>query len=110
MDARVRLQMTVAAPVQAGKGNLAADESGPTIAKRFKSVDGGRIKFAHEITQGLDGLAMTARWKARVASCPGIRCDPIPASDAALATQLLRILKGLPAPVARTTAARRTLR
>jgi fructose-bisphosphate aldolase class I len=39
MDSRDRLQMTVDALVQAGKGILAADESGPTIAKRFKVID-----------------------------------------------------------------------
>ena len=32
------LQATVAAVVQAGKGILAADESGPTIATRFKAI------------------------------------------------------------------------
>ena len=39
MDGRDRLQATVEALVQAGKGILAADESGPTIAKRFKAID-----------------------------------------------------------------------
>jgi fructose-bisphosphate aldolase class I len=38
MDARDGLQGTVDALVQAGKGILAADESGPTIAKRFKAI------------------------------------------------------------------------
>ena len=38
MDDRDRLRMTVDALVQAGKGILAADESGPTIAKRFKAI------------------------------------------------------------------------
>jgi len=33
------LQATIDAIVQNGKGLLAADESGPTIAKRFKSID-----------------------------------------------------------------------
>lgn len=33
-----RLQSTIASLVQPGKGILAADESGPTIAKRFKSI------------------------------------------------------------------------
>ncbi len=33
-----QLQATVDALVQAGKGILAADESGPTIAKRFKAI------------------------------------------------------------------------
>jgi fructose-bisphosphate aldolase, class I len=38
MDGRDGLQATVEALVQAGKGILAADESGPTIAKRFKAI------------------------------------------------------------------------
>ena len=38
MGAREQLQATVDSLVQAGKGILAADESGPTIAKRFKSI------------------------------------------------------------------------
>ena len=38
MNGRDQLQATVDALVQAGKGILAADESGPTIAKRFKAI------------------------------------------------------------------------
>ena len=38
MGARDQLQTTVDSLVQAGKGILAADESGPTIAKRFKAI------------------------------------------------------------------------
>jgi fructose-bisphosphate aldolase class I len=38
MDARDRLQVSVDLLVQPGKGILAADESGPTIAKRFKAI------------------------------------------------------------------------
>ena len=38
MDAGEELQATVDMLVQAGKGILAADESGPTISKRFKSI------------------------------------------------------------------------
>ena len=38
MDRLDRLQATVDSLTQAGKGILAADESGPTIAKRFKSI------------------------------------------------------------------------
>ena len=41
MDARDRLQVTVDLLVQPGKGILAADESGPTIAKRFKAIGVG---------------------------------------------------------------------
>ena len=38
MSDRSPLQTTVDSLVQAGKGILAADESGPTIAKRFKAI------------------------------------------------------------------------
>jgi fructose-bisphosphate aldolase, class I len=38
MDDRDQLQATVNLLVQDGKGILAADESGPTIAKRFKAI------------------------------------------------------------------------
>jgi fructose-bisphosphate aldolase class I len=38
MDTRSELQATINAMVQPGKGLLAADESGPTIAKRFKTI------------------------------------------------------------------------
>ena len=38
MDVRSGLRATVQALVQDGKGILAADESGPTIAKRFKAI------------------------------------------------------------------------
>jgi fructose-bisphosphate aldolase, class I len=38
MDSRDGLQATVDSLVRAGKGILAADESGPTIAKRFKAI------------------------------------------------------------------------
>lgn len=38
MDLQDALQSTVDRLVQAGKGILAADESGPTIAKRFKAI------------------------------------------------------------------------
>ena len=39
MNVEDELQQTIAAMVQPGKGILAADESAPTIAKRFKAVD-----------------------------------------------------------------------
>ena len=38
MDSRDGLQATVDSLVQPGRGILAADESGPTIAKRFKAI------------------------------------------------------------------------
>ena len=39
MSIRAELQATIADMVVAGKGILAADESSPTIAKRFKAID-----------------------------------------------------------------------
>lgn len=39
MTTQEQLKSTIAELVQTGKGILAADESGPTIAKRFKSID-----------------------------------------------------------------------
>ncbi len=38
MDTASELQATVKAMAQPGKGLLAADESGPTIAKRFATI------------------------------------------------------------------------
>ena len=38
MDHHAELEVTVQALAQRGKGLLAADESGPTIAKRFQSI------------------------------------------------------------------------
>jgi fructose-bisphosphate aldolase class I len=38
MSIRIELQATIEAMVQKGKGILAADESNPTIAKRFKAI------------------------------------------------------------------------
>ena len=38
MDGQSELEATIRALVQTGKGILAADESSPTIAKRFKSI------------------------------------------------------------------------
>lgn len=39
MDTRAELEATIYDMVQAGKGILAADESAPTIAKRFAAID-----------------------------------------------------------------------
>ena len=39
MNIQDELQLTIEALVQKGKGILAADESSPTIAKRFKAID-----------------------------------------------------------------------
>ncbi|HSV54726.1 MAG TPA: class I fructose-bisphosphate aldolase [Burkholderiaceae bacterium] len=54
------LQATVAALVQQGKGILAADESGPTIAKRFKTI-------------GVDAGEENRRaWRCLVLGTPGL--------------------------------------
>ena len=39
MDTTAELEATISDMVQAGKGILAADESAPTIAKRFSAID-----------------------------------------------------------------------
>ncbi|HBE93662.1 MAG TPA: fructose-bisphosphate aldolase class I, partial [Gammaproteobacteria bacterium] len=39
MDTTAELEATISDMVQAGKGILAADESAPTIAKRFAAID-----------------------------------------------------------------------
>ena len=39
MDTTVEIEATISDMVQAGKGILAADESAPTIAKRFAAID-----------------------------------------------------------------------
>ena len=59
MDTRSELQATVKAMVQPGKGLLAADESGPTIAKRFKTI----------------GLDRPRKIAARIAICCSARRD-----------------------------------
>jgi fructose-bisphosphate aldolase, class I len=60
METRDELQATVRALVQRGKGLLAADESGPTIAKRFKSID-------------VESTEATRRaWRSLLLSTPGL--------------------------------------
>ena len=60
MDARHALQATIDLLVQPGKGILAADESSPTIAKRFKAV-------------GVDSTEETRRaWRSLLLSAPGL--------------------------------------
>ena len=54
------LQSTIDAIVQDGKGLLAADESGPTIAKRFKSID---VESTEENRRA---------WRALLLSAPGL--------------------------------------
>jgi len=60
MDTRSELQATVDALVQAGKGLLAADESGPTIAKRFQRI-------------GVESSEESRRaWRTLLLSTPGL--------------------------------------
>jgi len=60
MDTSTDLQATVAALVQPGKGLLAADESGPTIAKRFTAI-------------GVESTEENRRaWRTLLLSTPGL--------------------------------------
>ncbi len=60
MESIAELQRTVAAMVQAPKGLLAADESNPTIAKRFSSI-------------GLESTESTRRaWRNVLLAAPGL--------------------------------------
>ncbi|PLP99511.1 class I fructose-bisphosphate aldolase [Cupriavidus pauculus] len=60
MDTASELQATVEALVQAGKGLLAADESGPTIAKRFQRI-------------GVESNEESRRaWRSLLLSTPGL--------------------------------------
>jgi len=60
MDTKSELQGTMDALVQAGKGLLAADESGPTIAKRFEHI-------------GVPSSEETRRaWRRLLLSTPGL--------------------------------------
>jgi fructose-bisphosphate aldolase class 1 len=60
MDVRSELRATVQAVVEAGKGILAADESGPTIAKRFKGI---------RTSQSLQSDERTAAFSCEAAAC-----------------------------------------
>src|SRR5258706_11546442 len=100
MDGRVGLQATVDLLVQAGKGILAADESGPTIAKRFKAIGvesteptrrayrhlllatpglgafiGGVILHEETLTQRADDGTPLPQLAARQGIVPGIKVD-----------------------------------
>ena len=60
MSARSELQATVEALVQKGKGILAADESGPTLAKRFKAI-------------GVESTEENRRaWRSLILAAPGL--------------------------------------
>ena len=60
MDTQSELQSTVDELTQAGKGLLAADESGSTIAKRFKTI-------------GVESTEQSRRaWRSLLLSTPGL--------------------------------------
>ncbi len=100
MDSRNRLQATVDSLTQAGKGILAADESGPTIAKRFKAIGvesteesrrayrslmlatpglgafiGGVILYEETLAQRADDGTSLPELAARQGIVPGIKVD-----------------------------------
>jgi fructose-bisphosphate aldolase class I len=100
MDTRSELQATIEAMVQPGKGILAADESGPTIAKRFKAIGVestedhrrayrslifstpglgdfvcGVIFYDETLRQGADDATPLPQLVARQGIVPGIKVD-----------------------------------
>ena len=100
MSDQSELQATVKALVQKGKGILAADESGPTIAKRFKAIGvesteenrrayrqlllaapgvgefiGGVIFFEETLGQRADDGTPLPQLAARQGIVPGIKVD-----------------------------------
>ena len=108
MNAQSELQATVEALVQPGKGILAADESVPTIAKRFMAIGvesteenrrtyrslilgapglgeyiSGVILHEETLGQCTDGGTALPQWAARQGIVPGIKVD---AGKIALAT------------------------
>ena len=100
MDTKTELETTIRDMVQAGKGILAADESAPTIAKRFAAVDvesteenrrsyrsmlfttpgiadfvSGVILFEETLTQQADDGSALPQVLARQGVVPGIKVD-----------------------------------
>ena len=100
MNIQSELQATVAALVQKGKGILAADESGPTIAKRFKTIGvasteenrrawrslmlaapglgefvSGVILYEETLAQWTDDGTPMPQWATRHGIVPGIKVD-----------------------------------
>lgn len=100
MSIQNELQTTIEALVQKGKGILAADESSPTIAKRFKAIDvesteenrrayrslilstagldefiSGVILFEETLTQKNDDGVMLPELCAKQGIVPGIKVD-----------------------------------
>jgi fructose-bisphosphate aldolase class I len=100
MDSRDGLQATVDLLVQAGKGILAADESGPTIARRLKAIGvesteetrrtyralllstpglgafiSGVILYEETLVQRADDGTLLPELAARLGIVPGIKVD-----------------------------------
>ena len=100
MNIQNELQETVQALVQKGKGILAADESGPTLAKRFKTIGvasseenrrawrslilaaprlgefvSGVILHEETLAQCTDDGTPLPQWAARQGIVPGIKVD-----------------------------------
>ena len=100
MNIRSELQATVEALAQQGKGILAADESGPTVAKRFKTIGvesteenrrawrvlllaapglgefiSGVILHEETLAQRTDDGTPLPQWIARQGMVPGIKVD-----------------------------------
>jgi len=100
MDTTAELEKTISDMVQAGKGILAADESSPTIAKRFAAIDvesteehrrsyrsmlfttpgiagfvSGVILFEETLTQTADDGTPLPEVLARQGVVPGIKVD-----------------------------------
>lgn len=60
MDMQSQLEATIEEMVQRGKGILAADESSPTIAKRFASIHIESCPF-HLFRPPIDSAGLTNR-------------------------------------------------
>ena len=100
MNVRDLMQATIDSLVQPGKGILAADESGPTIAKRFKAIGvesteenrrayrqlllstpglgafiGGAILYEETLMQRADDGTPLSQLAARQGIVPGIKVD-----------------------------------
>src|SRR5436190_659504 len=116
MDTRSELQATIAKIIEPGKGILAADESMPTITKRFEAVGiestedsrrayrsllcgtpgageylSGVILFEETLGQKADDGTPFAQWLAKLGILPGIKVDkgttPLAGAPGDLVTQ-----------------------
>jgi fructose-bisphosphate aldolase class I len=116
MDTRSELQATIAKIIEPGKGILAADESMPTITKRFEAVGidsteqtrrayrsllcgtpgagqylSGVILFEETLGQKADDGTPFAQWLTKLGILPGIKVDkgttPLAGAPGDLVTQ-----------------------